>query len=149
VFAHVVVAVDGSGASQQALAQAIHIARQDSAILTGVFIVDSKWDEFIGNDWQSSERARRGFLDYVGREQQDQARAARKQFEDGTEALDKARFALREGDPTDVLLELASTPSTDLLVLSKRVFQVSGRPSLKDLASRLAKHAKRPVLLLP
>ncbi len=42
-------------------------------------------------------------------------------------------------------LKRTSTPTTDLLVLGRQVFQVSGRPSPKDLASRLAKRAQRPV----
>ena len=149
VFAHIVVAVDGTEASREALDHAAHLARQDGAVLTGVFVVDSQWDDFIGHDWQNTERTRRGFLDYIRREQDSQAREARGQFERATEGLRQARFALREGDPLAVLLELASAPSTDLLVIGRRVFQVTGRPSLKALGRNLARCAQRPVLLLP
>ena len=62
VFAHIVVAVDGTEASREALDQAVHLARQDAAVLTGVFVVNSQWDDFIGHDWQNTERTRRGFL---------------------------------------------------------------------------------------
>jgi hypothetical protein len=53
------------------------------------------------------------------------------------------------GDPIGKLVELASSANTDLLITSRRVFQVSGRPILKTLASQLAKRASCPLLLLP
>jgi nucleotide-binding universal stress UspA family protein len=149
VFAHIVVAVDGSEASQQALDHAVRLARQDHAVLTGVYAVDSRWDDFIGHDWQNTERARKDFLDYIQQEQERQAREARDQFERAAQGLPGARFSLRQGDPAAVVLELANASTTDLLVLSRRVFQVSGRPSLKALARDLAKQASRPLLLLP
>jgi hypothetical protein len=43
----------------------------------------------------------------------------------------------------------ASHDNTDLLITSRRVFQVSGRPSLKTLARELAQRASCPLLLLP
>lgn len=149
MFSHIVVAVDGTEASQQALDHAVSLARQDRAVLTGVFVVDSRWDDFIGHDWQNTEKSRQSFLDYIQREQENQGQQAREQFEGATGALPNARFSLRQGDPASILVELARAPTTDLLVLSRRVYQVSGRPSLKVLARDLAKHALRPLLLLP
>ena len=146
---HVVVAVDGSAASADALRHAIAIARQSEAALTGVFVVDDQWADFIGNDWQSARGARQGFLDYIQKEQRDQAQAARAQFERAAGDLPHANFALQTGDPTQVLIDIARDDNTDLLVLNRRVFQVSGRPSLKALASRLAKRASRPLAIFP
>jgi len=68
-----VVAVDGSAASQGALNHAVHLARQSQAALTGVFVIDAGWPDYIGNDWQSSKGARQGFLDYIREEQEQQA----------------------------------------------------------------------------
>ena len=146
---HIVVAIDGSAASQEALNQAANIARQSHADLTGVFVIDSQWPDFIGNDWQSSKGARQGFLDYIQDEQEHQAEAARRQFEAGVNGMPAAVFSVEAGDPAEVILQLANKPSTDLLVLSRRVFQVSGRPSLKTLGERLAKKATKPFLLYP
>ena len=146
---HIVVAIDGSAASQEALNQAANIARQSHADLTGVFVIDSQWADFIGNDWQSSKGARQGFLDYIREEQELQAEAARKQFEATVNGMPAAMFSVEAGDPVEVVLQLASKPSIDLLVLSRRVFQVSGRPSLKTLGERLARKATRPFLLYP
>jgi nucleotide-binding universal stress UspA family protein len=146
---HIVVAIDGSVASQEALNQAAQLARQSHADLTGVFVIDSQWPDFIGNDWQSSKGARQGFLDYIQDEQEQQAEAARKQFEATVNGMPAAIFSVEAGDPAEVILHLANKPSTDLLVLSRRVFQVSGRPSLKTLGERLAKKATKPFLLYP
>jgi nucleotide-binding universal stress UspA family protein len=148
VYRHIIVAVDGSTASTQALQQATHLALHNDAMLTGVFIMDGKWADFIGNDWQSSKGARQGFLDYIQKEQEQQAKAAREQFELASTTLKKTAFELLIGDPTEELLKLARAPSTDLMVLCRRVFQVSGRPSLKSLAKTLAQQATRPLLLL-
>lgn len=146
---HIVVAVDGSAASQEALNQAVELARRSRSALTGVFVMDGGWPDYIGNDWQSSKGARQGFLDYIRQEQEHQAQAAQQQFESAAHGMAAATFSVRAGDPAEVMLQLASEPTTAMLVLSRRVFQVSGRPSLKRLGVRLAKKATRPLLMLP
>lgn len=148
MFRHIVVAVDGSAATAESLERAVTLARQSAAALTGVFVLDGNWADFIGNDWQSSKGARQGFLDYIRKEQEEQADAARSQFEAATAGLERSEFSLLAGDPTEELLRLANAPATDLLIVSRQVFQVSGRPSLKSLAKTLAQKATRPLLLL-
>lgn len=145
----IVVAVDGSDASSAAIEQAINLARQRNTALAGVFVIDGHWPDYIGNDWQSAKGARQGFLDYIREEQEAQANAAQAQFTQAVGNLPNAKFSVLAGDPTDVLAELAKQPETDMLIASKRVFQVSGRPSLKGLAGTLAKRATQPVLLVP
>jgi len=145
----IVVAVDGSEASQDALNHAVAMARQRNTPLAGIFIMDTQWADFIGNDWQSSKGARQGFLDYIRKEQEEQAAAARSQFEQATRGMTQAAFVVHAGDPTEVMLEQASSDATGMLIAGKRVFQVSGRPSLKALAQTLEKKATRPLLLFP
>lgn len=145
----IIVAVDGSEASEDALSHAVELARHSSAALTGIFVIDSQWADYIGNDWQSSKGARQGFLDYIRKEQETQADAARRQFEQATQGLEQAAFCVLAGDPTDVLVEQAASATTAMLVTGQRVFQVSGRPSLKALAGTLARKAARPLLLFP
>jgi nucleotide-binding universal stress UspA family protein len=153
-FRRITVAVDGSPATDEALAQALWLARQGASTLTGLFVLDAGWADFIGNDWQSSRNARQGFLDHVGQEQLAQAEAARRQFGAATAGPDatgitEARFLLLAGDPTAILLERLNDPATDLFIFGRRTFQVSGRPSLKTAAATLAKRGTRPLLLLP
>lgn len=145
----ITVAVDGSPASELSLGHAIEQTRQHDAVLTGVFIIDGQWADFIGNDWQSSKGARQGFLDYILQEQEAQAQLAQDQFRQATVDCPNAHFEVLAGDPIDMLVQRASPASTDLLITSRRVFQVSGRPSLKGLAGQLTKRASCPLLLLP
>jgi len=146
---NIFVAVDGSEASRGALSHAVELARQSNTPLTGFFIIDTQWADFIGNDWQSSKGARQGFLDYIRKEQEEQAEAARNQFEQATQGMAQATFSVQAGDPAKVMLEQASSGDTGMLIAGRRVFQVSGRPSLKSLAATLAKKASRPLLLFP
>lgn len=148
-FGSIIVAVDGSEASREALDQAVFLSRQSHAALTGIFVLDNQWADYIGNDWQSSSKARQGFLEHIDDQQRQQAEAARAQFEQATRGIDRAAFAVLAGDPASVMLEQLNHPQTDLLVFGRRTFQVSGRPSLKSAAKTLASKAKRPLLLLP
>lgn len=149
MYRHIVVAVDGSAATAESLKQAVRLARQSGSALTGIFILDGNWPDFIGNDWQSAKGARQGFLDHIRKEQEEQAAAAQSQFEAAAVGIEKTGFSLLAGDPTEELIRLANAPTTDLLVVGRQVFQVSGRPSLKSLAKTLAQKATRPLLLLP
>ena len=146
-FGSIVVAVDGAMASQDALDHAVYLARLGPVYLAGIFVVDAKWADFIGNDWQSAKGARQGFLDYIRKEQEEQAELARLQFSLATQGMDRVVFSVHAGDPAEVLV--AQSGSTDVLIASRRVFQVSGRPSLKSLASILAKKASCPLMLFP
>lgn len=146
---NIVVAVDGSEASQEALSHAVDLARQSKSPLTGLFVIDAGWPDFIGNDWQSSSNSRQGFLDYIHAEQQQQAAAAERQFAAATHGDDDCRFLVLAGDPFDVLLEQAQSRETGLLILGRRSFQVSGRPSIKRLARDLAAKPRVPLMLFP
>jgi nucleotide-binding universal stress UspA family protein len=146
---NIVVAVDGSDASQEALDYAASLARQSHSALTGFFVIDGGWPDYIGNDWQSAKGARQGFLDYIHQEQKDQAEAARLQFESASAGIAERKFSVLAGDPTEQLINQANAEDTDMLVVGQRIFQVSGRPSLKALGKTLASKAKRPVTLFP
>jgi nucleotide-binding universal stress UspA family protein len=148
-FRRILVAVDGSPASAPALEHAVWLARQGDAALTGLFVLDTGWADFIDNDWQSSRGARQGFLDHVGREQREQAQAARLQFEPAAVGLPGAGFLLLAGDLVTVLLDRLNHPETDLLIFGRRTFQVCGRPRLEAAAATLAKRGKGPLLRLP
>lgn len=145
----IVVAVDGSPACKASLDHAAELTRRCDAGLTGLFVLDNQWGDFIGSDWQSSAGARQAFLDQMRREQEGQAELARRQFLSAAAGVEGARFVLRVGDPLAVILEVANAADTDLLVLSRRVFTVAGRPSLKGLAASVAKQARQPLMLLP
>ncbi len=149
MFDRIVAVVDGSAVSQPVVDRAQSLAGQFNCELAGIFVIDDGWPDFIGNDWQSSKGARQGFLDHVRQEQEEQAEKARAQFTTAIGNLPRTSFEVVGGDPVPTIVALANDPATSLLVLSRRVFQVSGRPSLKSLATTLAAKATQPILLLP
>jgi nucleotide-binding universal stress UspA family protein len=144
----IAVAVDGSPASESALGYALGVARERRQPLRGVFILDTGWADFIGNDWQSAAGARQGFLDYVRRELEAQAEAARLQFSAATAGIAGASFEVVPGDPLDALVELMAEGSTEMLVAGQNVFQVCGRPSVKLLAKELPRRISQPVVII-
>jgi hypothetical protein len=48
-----------------------------------------------------------------------------------------------------MLITQANAADTGMLVVGQRVFQVSGRPSLRLLGKRLVAKATRPITLFP
>jgi nucleotide-binding universal stress UspA family protein len=144
----ITVAVDGSPASEAALSYALGVARERRQPLRGVFVLDTGWADFIGNDWQSAAGARQGFLDHVRRELEAQAEAARRQFSAATAGIADADFEIVPGDPLDTLVELMAGGSADMLVAGRDVFQVCGRPSVKLLARELPRRIRQPVVIV-
>ena len=144
----IVVAVDGSAASVAALDHAVGLARRERKALAGVFVIDSEWADFIGNDWQSSRNARQGFLDYMLEQQQAQAGAAERQFAQATQGLEDSRFSVLVGDPPQALVGLMQGDA-EMLVLGRTAFQVCGRPSMKTLARTLTRKVRKPVIVCP
>jgi nucleotide-binding universal stress UspA family protein len=144
----IAVAVDGSPASEAALRHALGLARERRQTLRGVFVLDTGWADFIGNDWQSAAGARQGFLDYVRRNLEAQAEAARQQFSAATAEVADASFEVVPGDPLAALVELMADGSASLLVAGRDVFQVCGRPSVRLLPRELPKRVRQPVVIV-
>jgi nucleotide-binding universal stress UspA family protein len=144
----VAVAVDGSPASEAALRHALGVARAGGKPLTGVFILDTGWVDFIGNDWQSAAGARQGFLDYIRGQLETQADLARRQFAEATEGVAEATFEVVPGDPLDALIEIMAGGDAEMLVAGREVFQVCGRPSVKRLAKELPRRVRQPVVIV-
>lgn len=135
----IAVAVDGSPASTASIAEAVRLARAEQRPLLGVFVLDTGWADYIGNDWQSAAGARQGFLDYIRAQLEAQAEAARSQFAAATGDIAAASFAVIPGEPLETLCELMQRGEVEMLVAGREVFQVCGRPSVKRLARDLAR----------
>lgn len=146
--AAVAVAVDGSPASEAALAHALDVARARGGPLAGIFVLDTGWVDFIGNDWQSAAGARQGFLDYIRGQLEAQAEAARRQFAEATVGFVDCRFEVVPGDPLEALVAVMAAGEAELLVAGREVFQVCGRPSVKRLARELPRRIRQPVVIV-
>ncbi|WP_126447045.1 universal stress protein [Sulfuricystis multivorans] len=137
----IAVAVDGSPASDAPLAEALRLAQADNRPLLGVFVLDTGWADYIGNDWQSAAGARQGFLDYIRGQLESQAEAARTQFAAVTRDLPSAHFRVIPGEPLEELCALIARGEAEILVVGPQAFQICGRPSVKTLARDLARRA--------
>jgi nucleotide-binding universal stress UspA family protein len=135
----IAVAVDGSPASDGALAEAVKRAAQEGRPLVGVFVIDTGWADFIGNDWQSAAGARQGFLDYIRAQLESQAEAARAQFTAAAHALPASRFEVIAGEPHDALADFLDRGEAQCLFIGRETFQVCGRPSARRLATDIAR----------
>ena len=144
----IAIAVDGTEASAAALAFAIGKARAERAQLNGIFVLDTGWADFIGNDWQSSRNARQGFLDYIRNQLEQQSELARRQFAAATAGWANSRFACLPGDPAEILTGLMQRGEADAMVLGKAVFQACGRPSVKSLGKLLKRKVRQPVFVV-
>lgn len=147
-MATIAVAVDGTKASEAALAFAIDKAKKDGARLAGVFLLDAGWPDFIGNDWQSSRNARQGFLDYVRAELVKQQELARRQFDAVAPSVSESNFSTLEGDPAESLAAFMRRGEADMLVIGGEAFVSCGRPSAKRLAATLEREVRQPVVVL-
>jgi nucleotide-binding universal stress UspA family protein len=144
----IAIAIDGTKASAAALSFAVEKARAEKSQLTGIFVLDTGWVDFIGNDWQSSRNARQGFLDYVRNELEQQMELARRQFEAATADLPGANFTMLPGEPARTLVELMQRGEADAMVLGPEVYQSCGRPSVTRLAKHLKKNVRQPVYVV-
>lgn len=144
----IAVAVDGSPASEAALNKALSLARTECRPLAGIFVLDTGWADYIGNDWQSAAGARQGFLDYVREHLEQQAETARKQFNAATADLADTRFEVIPGEPLDTLCELIDKGEAGMLIAGREVFQVCGRPSTKRLTNDLSKRIKQGLVIV-
>ncbi|GAB4177770.1 MAG: hypothetical protein OHK0026_07910 [Rhodocyclaceae bacterium] len=144
----IVVAVDGTDASAGALARARELAAQEARPLTGVFVIDAGWADFIGNDWQSSRNARQGFLDYVLSDQERHSERARAQFAGACGSDPQACFRVLVGEPLDALAAFVERENAAALVMGREGFRACGRPSAKQLGKRLTQRLRQPVYLV-
>ena len=131
-----------------ALEQALRLAREQGRPLVGVFVLDSGWADYIGNDWQSARNARQGFLDYIRGQLENQAEEARRQFEAATASFADARFSIVTGDPLEALCDLMTEGNAQMLVAGREVFQVCGRPSVKRAGRELPRRIRQPVMIV-
>jgi len=147
----IVVAVDGSPASEAALRQATARARAEERPLIGIFVLDTGWADYVGNARAQTEGARRDFLDYATSELEMQIEAARAQFAAATQDfMGDIAFEVVPGDPLDALCEImaCSNRSFSMLVAGREVFQVCGRPGVNRLVHQLQQCVRQPLVIV-
>jgi nucleotide-binding universal stress UspA family protein len=125
MFSHLVAPLDGSREGKLAVTHAYLMARISGATVTLLRVVPHQRDVADGQ----------AFLDEVARE-----------YPAPDLTIDQV---VREGDPSQVILEEARQRAADLVVMRTRGRSGLSRAVLGSVAEKIIKHSPTPVLLLP
>jgi nucleotide-binding universal stress UspA family protein len=130
--------------SRKAIEEAVKLAREKNAQLTGIFVLDATWNEYIGHDWLSGSNARAGFLDYIRNEEELEAKQAIERFESLAAGVAHESKAIAGRVPDVIARELAK--GYDLLVMGYP-FQ-RGLEVVRDPLPKILKGSSCSVLLV-
>jgi nucleotide-binding universal stress UspA family protein len=141
LFTSILAATDGSARAERAVHEAIDLAKSQGARLLLVTAFPSSrqyWEQI-----QSSARVATGHLESVA--EQVLMRAARPAEEQGLEV----EYEAREGDPADVILDVAAEHDVDAIVLGNKGLSGARRYLLGSVPSKVAHHATCAVIIIP
>lgn len=98
------------------LRRAVEFARERAATVYGLWIIDTRWSDLIGDEWQVRESVRQSFFSYVvSQERAEGERALNRLLREAENAGVDAEVISRAGKPAEVVRELS--PDYDLLLL--------------------------------
>lgn len=142
-YERIMIGTDGSGASIEALAHAVSLAKAFNAELRVVHIFDPQSsDHFVLDDKGDSKRS----ANELKADAQEVLDGAVARIPDIT-SLD-IEVTLEEGDPADKLLELSETHNADLLIIGSKGVSGFKRFMLGSVSYAVTRRATRPVLVI-
>lgn len=74
MFKKILLVVDGPPSTSKAVSMAVGLALSHGASLTALYIINGGWERMLGDEWISSDGARRRFLDYLEGSESEKAR---------------------------------------------------------------------------
>jgi nucleotide-binding universal stress UspA family protein len=133
----ILVATDGSEASQLAVREGLELAKETGAAVT---VVTARQPiSFIGAPYDQRELSR----------QLARARAALDRAKAEADALGvKASYEIREGDPAHEILRIAADRQADLVVLGSRGLGAIKSALLGNVSKAVVSGSDRPVLVV-
>jgi nucleotide-binding universal stress UspA family protein len=140
VFASIVVGTDGSARAEGAVDEAIDLARSEGARLHIVTAYSSS--QPMREPIRGTARAKS--VDLRGIAERVLARAARKASEQGVEV----DYDAYEGDPADVILDVASEHDADLIVVGNKGMSDATRYLLGSVPNKVSHHAPCSVMVV-
>ena len=134
---NIVIATDGSDASQLAIREGLEIAKEAGAAVT---VVTARQPiSFLGAPYDQRELSR----------QLAHARAALDRAKAEAEAIGiEAPYEIREGDPADEILRIAADRQADLVVLGSRGLGAIRGALLGSVSKAVVNGSDRPVLVV-
>ena len=148
MYTHILVAVDGSDPSKQALAEAIRLARQQSAQLKLIHVVDQTLRVFEERGWLGNEAMQKTLLKAT-------SDAGVKILEDAVQVCQAAGITAQTEMPKiisesigDKILTEAEQWPADLIVIGTHGRRGIQKVMLGSVAEAVAKRATVPVMLI-
>ncbi|MBL0420029.1 universal stress protein [Ramlibacter sp. AW1] len=144
MFKHILLATDGSTASEHAARTAIGLARVHGATLTALYVVDPY--PYLG----MGEANPMGFDAYMAaaRDRAAQAHAQVSQLAQGGEQVQLQARLVEDATALDGILSTAETEGADLIVVGSHGRTGLGRVFLGSVAAKVVAHSKLPVLVV-
>ncbi len=137
-YRRILVAADGSPASQKAVSDAAALAKENKGWLIVLHVANTGAQQASAKFW---EGVRRAFLE--------EGQAVLKAAEQVAEGIGvPAKLRLEEGYPSERIVEIAEEESADLIVVGSRGRSKLAKMLLGSVASRVIAAAKCPVLVV-
>lgn len=147
----IVLITDGSLSARAAGQTAIEMARLWQIPVRAVFILDQNWSYILGDEWISAPGTRKKFWRWLENELVSNAQKELSRFQElAEEAGVEVETGVATGQTTRVILSLAGSPRTALLVLpNPHATRPAAEAGLKFNFHTLVKKIKCPVLVGP
>jgi universal stress protein A len=153
-FKRILCPVDLSGFSMEALHLAVQIAKGGGAVLDILHVIHNPFDELYMSSITESDPA---LLDAYAAEPAKRAKIVRateehaeillKQFcHDAVHGVAKVHYHIRQGDPFENILDASEDFLTDLIVLATHGRTGIKRLVIGNVAEKVVRHARCPVL---
>ncbi|HEX2232346.1 MAG TPA: universal stress protein [Thermoleophilaceae bacterium] len=140
MYKTVVVGTDGSPRAEKAVDEAIDLARSENSklYLVAAFSANERhWEEI-----QSSAKVERVNLGQIA--EQVLARTAKRAEEQGVDV----DYSAEEGDPAEVLIEVADRENADLIVVGNKGMTGAKRFFLGSVPNKVVHHAPCGVMIV-
>jgi nucleotide-binding universal stress UspA family protein len=131
---NILVVLDGNAGT---LDEAVRLTRERGASLTGLFVREAGWNDYLGHDWLSGSNARSGFLDYVADRERELEKAVTASFPERATGL-PASLKIAAGRVAEEIVAEARR-GYDLIVCSNPLTR--GLEIVRDGAAVLARDA--------
>jgi universal stress protein A len=153
-FKRILCPVDLSGFSMEALRLAVPLAKSGGAVLDILHVIHNPFDELYMSsitesdpamiDAYAAEPARRA---KIVRATEEHAEILLKQFcHDAVIGVAKVHYHIRQGDPFENILDASEDFLTDLIVLATHGRTGIKRLVIGNVAEKVVRHARCPVL---
>jgi len=153
-FKRILCPVDLSGFSMEALRLAVQLAKNSGGVLDILHVIHNPFDELYMSaitesdpamiDAYSAEPGRRA---KIVRASEERAEILLKQFcHDAVVGAAKVHYHIRQGDPFENILDASEDFRTDLIVLATHGRTGIKRLVIGNVAEKVVRHARCPVL---